>query len=440
MKCSAPTLLVVALFALTGCTGEALTWRAGEVPSSDRHRPAGVGDPVVSEVRQDSAASGPTIADAPQSRAFGSGSGRVPSPEQLRAATSSPAALTVVPEPVSLPQTPVNAAVLHIGRPSYQAEYSRNLLGVHVTAESLVQTIPLLEADQVAVVILEVNCQGGYWSEASRIQAVIEEEFIPRFRTVVWIHEAVSAAAMCMIAVPELYYQPAGVLGACPGWVHQSTPELTASDPILLAMEAAAIRGGRAFEPVRSMLLAEPLSVRIRANGAVVWQQDELASRVLNHSGHVYTMNASDAVKYGFARGCCSDIPSLLSSLGLQNATLVGDAATRILDDSMAAARADEVLVAELLTELRAAIRLADSAIEGPERTFQVDQALAALTRLRAIIARNPAYARFFAGDASVPESVGGMNKVWFDAIYQGIDRLRRKTYPLDEVAEGEVG
>jgi len=328
--------------------------------------------------------------------------------------------------------------VLHVGRPAYQSEYARSLLGVHVTAESLRATIPLLEQEGVIVVILEVNCQGGYWSEASRIQQVIEQEFMPRFRTVVWIHEAVSAAAMCMIAVPELYYQPAGVFGACPGWVHQSTPELTESDDTLRAIESAATRGGHDFKVVRAMMLADALSIRPLEHGGIEWLQDESGERILNHAGHVYTMNAVDAVRYGFARASCKDLPALLMQLGLHDAEIVGSAATRSLDEAMASAREDESHVAERLTTLRSAIRLAEFSVDGAEREFQAQQALLALSNLREITAKNKVYAVFFADDASVPASVGGMNKIWFDAIEQGINRLRRVPLPEEDGAEGE--
>lgn len=337
------------------------------------------------------------------------------------------------------PNAPPRVAVLHLGRPAYQSEYARSLFGIHVTADSLLEAIPLLEQDHVTVVILEVNCQGGFWSEASKVQRVIEEEYMPRFRTVAWIHEAVSAAAMCMIAMPELYFQPAGIFGACPGWVHRTTPELTVCDPTFLAMEAAARRGGHEFKAVRSMLLAEPLSIRTNENGGVEWLQNESGTRVLNRAGHVFTMNAADAVKYGFARGSFRDLHALLNAMGLDGATMAGSAPTQLMDDAMAAARDDEVQVSESLIVLRTTIRLADSAIDGPERDMQIEQALVALSRLRDIAGKNPLYATFFSEEAGVPANIGGMNKVWFDAIMQGLDRLRRKTFPPDDAADGAV-
>lgn len=343
-------------------------------------------------------------------------------------------------------------AVLHLGRPRHQADpggYSRNILGIHVTAEELRRVGRRLQAEHIEVVVLDVTLQGGYWSEAAAIQQVLTSEFLPHFRTVAWIDEAVGGAALAFSVVPEIYFRPSGVFGPCPvaasGTV-AAAPWITAPvassgaapEPLLDTIRTACRVGGHDFLLFRSMMLAEPLSALPDAArpGVVQLRAEEIDGKVVNQTGHLLTLTATNARQLAFSRGTADTLEQLLSAMRVAKHKLAGQEAAVDLEFAAAQARTDESRLLELMESIRSRILLTDSAIEGWERDSQAEMALRDLDELEYILSRNALYRVYFADEAKVPEEVGALNRIWFDALRQGIDALRRRRLPLDEVAD----
>ncbi len=346
---------------------------------------------------------------------------------------------------------PNRVAVLHLGRPRHLADptgCARNILGIHVTAERLRAAARRLHDDAVDTVILDISLQGGYWSEAQLIQHILRDEFLPRFRTIAWIDEAVGGAAMAFAVVPSVYFRSSAIYGPCPispdesplstPWVTVSTARPTIDpDPVVLAMQRACAVGG--YDPLifRSMMLAEPLSIRTSPDDATsLLSPSELPGRIINPTGRLLTLNAQSAERTRFSRGTVDTIEELLVAAGIEHVQFVGRAAGHDLDFVAAQARTDESRIIELLTSIRSRLLLTDSAIEGSERDTQAEVASRNIDELEYLLTRNGLYRRYLADEAQVPPHIGEINRVWFQVIRQGLDALRRRRLPLDDVAE----
>ncbi len=70
---------------------------------------------------------------------------------------------------------------------------------------------------------------------------------------------------------------------------------------------------------MRAMEIEDPLSVDVDENGEVHWRQDELGQTILNPRGRVFTINASDAMKFKFAKGIAANREELAKKMGLQD-------------------------------------------------------------------------------------------------------------------------
>jgi len=426
------SLLIVALLALAGCAGGPDNGHPVRAPVSATG--AGSAESVPGDGARQEAGDGRSgdVAAAGQSSPD-------PPASAESAADPGPAPLAVGLGDADDPSPPVRIAILPIGRPRYQSEYTSNVLGVHITADALRRVVPMLEAEHVDVVVLDVNLQWGYWAEAEAFRAVIEQEFLPRYRTVAWIDETVSAASLAMLAIPDLYFHSTGLMGPCPGVITTATPDDLSSDPVLVRLADTCERNRHDLKVVRAMTLAEPLSVQLAPGAAPKWVQSEISGqsqRTLNRAGRLLTLSAQDAVRYGFARGVVFDRTSLAATLGCKKYQFVGEDAARELEHSMAVARTEEAKILSLITSLRSAILLADAAMERAERDAQIVLATEAVDELEYLVGRNPMYAIHFNGEASVPADPGRLGPVWFETIRRGINEIRRKELTLDELIE----
>lgn len=352
---------------------------------------------------------------------------------------------TTDPEPIMVHRV----GVLHIGRPRHQSSPSNvvlNILGIHVTASDLIAAAARLRAAHVDTVILDITMQGGYWSEAQSVQHVLRTEFIPHFRTIAWVDEAVGGAALGFMVVPEVYFRPNALYGPCPvassgsasdtPWVTNTVVGFGPSDLVTQVMRDACKAGGHDERLARSMMFGEPLSVTVGSDGVLRLSNDEQPGRVVNSAGRLLALNATSGVRVGFSRGTAESVNDVMRFAGVRVFRIVGEAATEDLDFAAARARTDESRLLDLLESVRSRLLLTDSAIEGWERDAQAELVARDLDELEYLLSRNPLYRVYFADEARVPRGIGSINRIWFDAMRQGLDALRRRHLPLDEVAD----
>ncbi|MEL7473182.1 MAG: hypothetical protein AAGK04_07685 [Planctomycetota bacterium] len=316
-----------------------------------------------------------------------------PAPEQVDA----PRADRVVPEskPRVMRDDVPRIAVLSLGEGG-----DRNMVGVYMTAHSVRQTIPILEKAGVTDVVFRVNSGGGLLLELQRMSDVIHREFKPRFRTVAWIDSAISAAAMSVHCVEEIYFMPQGAYGACTGWHGQLTAVKGRDlDSVLFQMEKISERGGHDYKLMRSMQIMEPLSVTKDANGDVQFFQDLSGEMILNPDNRILTLNAAQAEQIEFSSGTAATVDELARLMGYSEFEVVGKAregwaypvseAEDFLIDFRARVAVDDRRTQQYLTLWEQSMNMARGA--GPDRRGPfVGKARKALRDIERMVRNNP--------------------------------------------------
>ncbi len=221
------------------------------------------------------------------------------------------------------------AAVLSFGDRDGKA----NDLGLHITADHLRRCLPLLKEelgeDGTGVVVLHVNSRRGLHSEVQPIADLLHNEFSLRFRTVIWVDAAASAAAMSVSGVREIYFAPQGIFGPCNAFAGNN-PHLIEEQMVM--MEILSSRAGRNPLLTRAMQITQPLSATPDPqdpNGRTfVWFPDaESGTIIVNRPGNVLSLNADMALRIGFSLGTAPDLATLTTLMGYDELRWVGDRA-----------------------------------------------------------------------------------------------------------------
>lgn len=308
-------------------------------------------------------------------------------------------------------------AIVNFGCPSeWQGKYD-DMVGVQVAADAFKKAIPLLEKDNVDVVVVRVKSGGGYGLEVPKFNDIFDKEYKPKFRLVAWIESAISAAAMSPWVIEEMYFLPQGNIGACTGW----SGNLVAVKGIQLemmlqSMEVASARGKKDPRIMRAMQIMEPLSVDIDDNGEVHWRQDELGEILLNKKDNIYTMNASDAVRTKFARGVAGTKEELAKAMGLQEVEWVGQAATDLIDKSIRDNDGADKYNQKIRQKYLLAVSVADQLPDKERRGVQLAKARQFLNELRNMAKLNPNF-----------EFHLGLTKEWFEQQEEILKRIAQK-------------
>lgn len=228
-------------------------------------------------------------------------------------------------EPEYKPGVP-RALVLTLGD-----EQNGHMVGVYMTAEIIRRAIPTLEkelgTDRTGILVLRVHSGGGMLLELQKLSDVIENELKPRFRVVGWIDHAISAAAMTMHCVEEIYFTTDGEYGGCTAFAGGADRPVEgfALEEILYMMEKISARGKHDPLLMRSMQIQMPLSATIDENGNVKYFPDATSGEmVVNPEREVLTLNAKSAERIKFSSGRADSIEELAKHMGLPEVQWVG--------------------------------------------------------------------------------------------------------------------
>jgi hypothetical protein len=182
---------------------------------------------------------------------------------------------------------------------------------------------------------VRVNSGGGALSEIYKFHEVFDE-YKKRWRTVVWVESAISAACMSPWVIEEWYFMPEGNAGACTGWSGalqaMGGPGLV---DVQIYMEKASIIGKHDLQIMRAMQHFEELSCNIDDNNNVTWFQNLSGKYIVNGPGKILTFNAVDALKYRFSKGTAATPDELAKVMGLNEVEWVGKGAIKVIDDSL---------------------------------------------------------------------------------------------------------
>lgn len=285
----------------------------------------------------------------------------------------------------------------------------KDMVGLFMTAEALKRAIPLLEDEGVTDVVFRVNSGGGALLEIQKLSDVIQNEYKPKFRVVAWIESAISAAAMTSHCIEEIYFMPQGNYGACTGWFGALTAvkgrEL---EEVLYMMEKISARGKHDPQIMRSMQIMEPLSCTIDdSTGEVHWYNNLDGQYIVNPKERILTFNASDAVKYKFAKGIASSIDELAKLMGYNEYVFVGkptagvaypvSRAEQLQRDFRNRTFDDQSRTRQYQVEYVGAIQAAQATPLADRGKF-VAKARRALDQIRAMVKNNPNFALFVFG------------------------------------------
>ncbi len=230
---------------------------------------------------------------------------------------------TAKPEKRAVSSGAPRAAVLSYG----DADAGQGMVGTYITAQSLREVIPILEEENIDIVVFRINSGGGAVLELNPLSDVLHNEFKPKFRTVAWIDYAISAASLTPHTLSEHYFMRRGAYGGNTAWFG-AMQAVTGREleNILYDAERISERGGHDPRIIRAMQIMEPLSVDLDENGRVTaMYQNEEGEVIINKQGRVLALTSVTAQQLGFADGIADTVDELGKAMGLTEVEWVGE-------------------------------------------------------------------------------------------------------------------
>jgi len=225
-------------------------------------------------------------------------------------------------------------AFLNFGLPQSAQGKADSMVGREINSYAWKQVLPKLIAAKVDVVVVRINSGGGLVSEMEPFQNMFENDYKPRFRTVAWIENAISCAAMSPWPLKEMYFMPEGRIGGCTafngGSMQQVPPAML--EGLLAQMELTSRWAGRDYKIMRSMQIMEPLSATIDANGNIKFFQDSSGQIIVNPPGEVLTLSSVQALQVGFSSGTASTPEELMKVMGINEYEFVAKDVSEFMD------------------------------------------------------------------------------------------------------------
>ncbi|MEI7658602.1 MAG: hypothetical protein WCK33_11115 [Phycisphaerae bacterium] len=336
--------------------------------------------------------------------------GSAPSKEEAAKPVPSPEA-GKQSKPNPRPGVP-RAAVVTLGET--RDEKQGDMVGIYMTSYALEQMLPMLEEevgnDGTGVVVLRVNSGGGALLEIQKISDTIHEKYKKKFRTVGWIDSAISAAAMSILCVEEIYFANKANFGACTGYSGRLVAiKGLQLERVLVMMEKISARGG--YDPLimRSMQIEQPVSATRLPDGTIKFFADSTSGEIIvNRDKEILTLNAETAIKIGFSKGTASTIEELTKAMGYTELQWVGEDVKGSLYPISKAekwniayrkqAKNDEDRTQEYFAKYQMNVQAAASEQTREGRARFIGRARAALEQIKAMIRNNPNFIMFALG------------------------------------------
>jgi len=269
-------------------------------------------------------------------------------------------------------------------------------VGAYFNKDAIEHSVELIEDEDPDIIVFWVDSGGGS-IELARIQEYINEEVKPKYRTVAWIRSAISAAAMAVWPVNEMYMMREGNIGACTGFSGGPGGAKAMGgdslEEVLVLMEKMSIAGGRDPLIMRAMQVYMTLSCDLDKDGAVTWHEGDQGQFLVSPQHEILTLNALDATRFGVARAIADTKDELAKAMGLVEWVEVGKKADEYQHQFRANVKAAEVELGELWSKLNIALDFAGSAPSEKERDRQIGIARRYLKEMKGWINRAPSLA-----------------------------------------------
>jgi hypothetical protein len=232
---------------------------------------------------------------------------------------------------------PTRVAILNFGLPQSAQGRAEDMVGREVNAYAWKQVIPKLEKAKVDVVVVRINSGGGALNEMAPFQRLYQNEYKKRFRTVAWIENAISCAAMSPWPLKEMYFLPEGRIGGCTAFNGGSLQQIPRDrlEFLLAEMEEVSRWADRDPKIMRSMQILEPLSANVDENGNAKFFQDLSGKIILNPAGEILTLTAPQALAVGFSSGTAATPEELMKAMGISEYEFVAKDASDFIDKNI---------------------------------------------------------------------------------------------------------
>ncbi|MEM1423878.1 MAG: hypothetical protein AAGH64_07725, partial [Planctomycetota bacterium] len=238
------------------------------------------------------------------------------------------------------------------------------MVGPYFNTDALKRSMAILddlpENERPDIVVLRVKSGGGALMELERIVPFIRDEIETKYRTVAWIEDAISAAAMTAWVVDEMYMMRKAAIGGCTGYrmlpggaEAMEGPEL---EQVLMLMERVSIEGNKPYEVMRAMQIYATLSADIDENGKVTWHLNDSGEYMISPDNEVLTMNSYEAQKFGISKGTVDTKDELARALGCVEWVEVGAEADELMVEFRENVKAAELEMMVLYQEMSIAL------------------------------------------------------------------------------------
>jgi len=272
------------------------------------------------------------------------------------------------------------------------------MVGPFFNKDAIERSINILknlpDEEKPQVLVFWVDSGGGALFELMQIMPYITEEVKPHFRTVAWIRSAISAAAMSVWPIEEIYMMREGNIGACTGFSSGSGGTVAMSgdglEYVLNEMVKYSLEGDKDPLIMRAMQVYMTLSCDIDSDGRVTWYEGDQGQHMVSRQNEILTFNSLDAVKFGVAKGIADTKDSLVKAMGIVEWVEVGQKADQYQREFRTNVGRAQVMIGELWTKLNIALDFAASAPTERERDRQIGIARRYLREMKAWINRAP--------------------------------------------------
>lgn len=320
------------------------------------------------------------------------------------------------------PET-TRVAELVFGPPSSWQGAAGDTVGLHITAADFQEAIPLLEEDEIDIVVIRVNSLGsGCLREVEKFHEVFRE-YKHKFRTLTWIENALSTAAMSIWVIEEQSMMPGGNIGACTlyGPFNTRCGDDLSLDTRLELMEKASRDAWRNPLLMLAMQTFQPLSVSTDpVDGTVTYYDNaERGDIKLNDDRSILVLTAPVAEKIRFSKATAATLDELMTDIGVREYELGGEKASMLIEQTLRDATEWEKTFGEVYTKFtiaaEAAVKLRDDEEHAAQRRAQATIAGRHLNELRQLAQQQTDTAVWW-----------GTDDEWFEAHERLLKELAR--------------
>lgn len=208
----------------------------------------------------------------------------------------------------------------HVGPVFYRIPL-RGTVGQTLVASGLQEALADASKRSPSAIILEVDSPGGDISEIEGL-AIVIGQYQKRFRIIVWVRSAISAAAITALCAEEIYVQERSVFGAATAY--HVAPDGTPENIEEKARSIWRSQGrNNAVMGKHSPLLAEgmidasgEIHLVVKDGVPVLYSESQVGSTVLKEEGKILMLTGPEAVACGLAKALANNTGDIGKAAG----------------------------------------------------------------------------------------------------------------------------